>query len=296
MLTGSATVVQANTPSSKPIPQTHDIRSHHEALALVANGLIVHPTVASTAQLLHRDDIVLPPITGLPPIRLGLIWRSACYNARIRALATAARSIYPAKHPNPSSRPAARPHENAHRSPAAPWAADLRGIGRAFGTRPDPSLFGVMRGLQPADHRLLIAFCTEHLPIAQSQRNLRSGHGAGIAATRSAVVAGGQRAADGQRRSLREAVAGIPGPLAQRLGEALGRLCQAPEDLGEIYEVVLQVISKGGKLPAYARRIEAEEARESGRRPGDSVGQGRQLEALADSDRAPSVALRTVTG
>ena len=153
-----------------------------------------------------------------------------------------------------------------------------------------------MRGLQPADHRLLIAFCTEHLPIAQSQRNLRSGHGIGIGATRSAVVAGGQRAADGQRRSLREAVAGIPGPLAQRLGEALGRLCQAPEDLGEIYEVVLQVISKGGKLPAYARRIEAEEARESGRRPGDSVGQGRQLEALADSDRAPSVALRTVTG
>ena len=133
MLTGSATVVQANTPSSKPIPQTHDIRSHHEALALVANGLIVHPTVASTAQLLHRDDIVLPPITGLPPIRLGLIWRSACYNARIRALATAARSIYPAKHPNPSSRPAARPHENAHRSPAAPLLT-LWGPG----VRPDP--------------------------------------------------------------------------------------------------------------------------------------------------------------
>jgi len=113
-------LVPANTPSGKPIPQTHDVRSIHEIWALVARGLIIHPTVASTAQLLRRDDIVLVPITGLPPIRLGLIWRSACYNARIRALATAARSIYPAKHPNPSSRPAARPHETAHRSPAAP--------------------------------------------------------------------------------------------------------------------------------------------------------------------------------
>jgi hypothetical protein len=58
--------------------------------------------VASTAHLLRRDDIVLVPIIGLPPIRLGLIWRSACYSARIRALAT-----------TPSSRPAAPPHEIA---------------------------------------------------------------------------------------------------------------------------------------------------------------------------------------
>lgn len=94
-------LVPRNTPSGKPVPQTHDAGSIHEVWALVARGLIVHPTVASTAQLLRRDDIVLVPITDLPPIRLGLIWRSACYNARIRALATMARSIYPAKHPNP---------------------------------------------------------------------------------------------------------------------------------------------------------------------------------------------------
>ena len=111
--------VPANTPSGKPIPQAHEIRSHHEAMALAARGLIIHPTTASTAQLLRRDDIVLVPITDLPPIRLGLIWRSVCYNARIRALATAARSIYPAKHPNPRPRPAATPHKTAHRSAAA---------------------------------------------------------------------------------------------------------------------------------------------------------------------------------
>ena len=89
-------LVPGNTPSGKPIPQTYDARSIREVWALVARGLIVHPTVASTAQLLRRDDIVLVPITGLPPIRLGLIWRSACYNASIRALAATARSIYPA--------------------------------------------------------------------------------------------------------------------------------------------------------------------------------------------------------
>lgn len=94
--------VPTNTPSGKPIPQAHDIRSHHEALALAARGLIVHPTVASAAQW-RRDDIVLVPIPDLPPIKFGLIWRNACYNARIRALATVARSIYPAKHPNPRS-------------------------------------------------------------------------------------------------------------------------------------------------------------------------------------------------
>jgi DNA-binding transcriptional LysR family regulator len=113
-------LVPANTPSGKPIPQAHEARSLHEIWALVARRLIVHPTVASTAQLLRRDDIVLVPIIGLPPIRLGLIWRNACYNARIRALATTARSIYPAKHPNPRSRPAAAPHEAVHHSPAAP--------------------------------------------------------------------------------------------------------------------------------------------------------------------------------
>jgi DNA-binding transcriptional LysR family regulator len=93
--------VPANTPSGKPIPPTHVTRSLHEALALAARGPIVHPTVASAAQLLRRDDIVLVPIIGLPPIRPGLIWRSACHSARIRALATTARSIHPAKPPNP---------------------------------------------------------------------------------------------------------------------------------------------------------------------------------------------------
>ena len=106
-------LVPANIPSGKPIPPAHDTRSLHEIWALAARGLIVHPTVASTAHLLRRDDIVLVPIIGLPPIRLGLIWRNARYSARIRALATTAGPSIRRSTRTPSSRPAAPPHEIA---------------------------------------------------------------------------------------------------------------------------------------------------------------------------------------
>ena len=90
-------------------PASHEVRSLPEIWALVARGLIVHPTVASTAELLHRDDIVLIPITGLPPMPLGLIWRTVHENARIRALAATARAIYqPSARTSARLRPAAR--------------------------------------------------------------------------------------------------------------------------------------------------------------------------------------------
>jgi hypothetical protein len=45
--------------------------------------------------LTTRPGIVQVPIRDLPPMPVGLIWRHAHENARIRALATAARAIYP---------------------------------------------------------------------------------------------------------------------------------------------------------------------------------------------------------
>jgi hypothetical protein len=68
--------------------------------------------------------------------------------------------------------------------------------------------------------------------------------------------------ADAERRiGLCEAAAEILDPLAQRLRQALGRLRQVPEDLGEVYELVYEFIRKGGKLPACARWIEGEGTR-----------------------------------
>jgi hypothetical protein len=68
--------------------------------------------------------------------------------------------------------------------------------------------------------------------------------------------------ADAERRiGLCEAATEILAPLAQRLGQALGRLRQVPEDLSEVYELVYEFIRKGGKLPAFARWIEGERTR-----------------------------------
>ncbi|MBO0810093.1 MAG: LysR family transcriptional regulator [Actinobacteria bacterium] len=100
-------LVPPATPSGKPIPRVHLARSITELFELVARGLIVHPAVASVAQRLRRDDIALVPITDMPPIRLGLIWRTAHENARIRALAaTAARQQ---RHPATNDRCCAQP-------------------------------------------------------------------------------------------------------------------------------------------------------------------------------------------
>lgn len=93
------------TPSGKQVPRTHLVGSMSEIWALVARGLIVHPTAAFASQKLARDDIVLVPIADMPPIRLGLIWRTAHDNARIQALADTARS-----NPCPIPAEGARPY------------------------------------------------------------------------------------------------------------------------------------------------------------------------------------------
>ena len=53
---------------------------------LIARREIVHVTVESLA-LAARDDVVLVPVTDLPPMPLGLIWARAAEHERIRAMA-----------------------------------------------------------------------------------------------------------------------------------------------------------------------------------------------------------------
>lgn len=83
------------TPSGVPIPRRHIAHSFGELATLVARGLVVQGTVASTAAHLAREDIILVPIVDLPPLALGLIWRRTHENNRIRALAEAALSLQP---------------------------------------------------------------------------------------------------------------------------------------------------------------------------------------------------------
>jgi DNA-binding transcriptional LysR family regulator len=82
-------IMPPRTPSGRPVRRTHS-RGIYEMQDEIARGHSVHPTLANVV-LFRRDDIVLIPIDGLPPLPLGLIWCTGHENARIRALADTAR-------------------------------------------------------------------------------------------------------------------------------------------------------------------------------------------------------------
>ena len=83
---------------------------------------------------------------------------------------------------------------------------------------------------------------------------------AAIMAAQAAVDDAETRIADAQQRiALCETAAEILGPLAAALTAALERIRRVAPDLGEVYELVYAFVRGGGKLPDYARWIEAEE-------------------------------------
>ena len=83
---------------------------------------------------------------------------------------------------------------------------------------------------------------------------------AAIMAAQAAVDDAETRIADAQQRiALCEAATEILGPLAAQLAAALERIRRVAPDLGEVYELVYAFVRGGGKLPDYARWIEAEE-------------------------------------
>src|SRR5215468_3482392 len=85
-------LVPPRTPSGRPIRRTQPVQTINEILSLVARGRIVHPT-SSTVPIFNRDDVVLVPLDDLPPLPLGLVWRTGRENPRIRALDEVARSM-----------------------------------------------------------------------------------------------------------------------------------------------------------------------------------------------------------
>ena len=90
-------IMPPRTPSGRPVSRTHS-RGVYEMQDEVARGTAVHPTMAGIV-FFRRDDIVLIPIDGLPPLPLGLIWCTGHENARIRALAATARRLRPGNGP-----------------------------------------------------------------------------------------------------------------------------------------------------------------------------------------------------
>lgn len=95
-------ILPPRTPSGRPVRRTRPVGSLQEIFELVASGQIIHPTAAGLA-LAQRRDIVLLPLAGLPPLRLGLIWCTAHENARIRALAEVAATLRSAARGTPGT-------------------------------------------------------------------------------------------------------------------------------------------------------------------------------------------------
>jgi DNA-binding transcriptional LysR family regulator len=90
-------IMPPRTPSGRAVPRTH-ARGIYEMQDEIARGAAVHPTMSDIV-FFRREDIVLIPIDGLPPMPLGLIWCTGHENARIRALADTARRLRPGNGP-----------------------------------------------------------------------------------------------------------------------------------------------------------------------------------------------------
>ena len=135
--------------------------------------------------------------------------------------------------------------------------ADLRERVAAALDRATGDLGQARRDLAAARQALAAAY-------AMGTREPCSGcHGAreaAIMAAQAAVDDAETRIADAQQRiALCGTAAEILDPLAARLAAALERIRRVAPDLGEVYELVYAFVRGGGKLPDYARWIEAEE-------------------------------------
>jgi DNA-binding transcriptional LysR family regulator len=87
-------IIPPRTPSGRIIKRTVNRGVFSEHVAGIALGRYVHPTMRGINQF-ERDDIILIPIRDLPPLSLGIIWRTVAEDARIRALAEVARTAGP---------------------------------------------------------------------------------------------------------------------------------------------------------------------------------------------------------
>jgi DNA-binding transcriptional LysR family regulator len=64
-----------------------------ELVHLIATGRIVHPTIPSFASMFGYPDIVYVPITDMPPLRSGLLWRRGSTDQRVFDFARVAEEV-----------------------------------------------------------------------------------------------------------------------------------------------------------------------------------------------------------
>jgi DNA-binding transcriptional LysR family regulator len=84
------TWIPSRTPSGRPIRSVEIRVSHHDIghlAARILRGEVVHPTIASILRYMGLDGLVCIPITDMPPMESGLVWRRSCKDARVFAFA-----------------------------------------------------------------------------------------------------------------------------------------------------------------------------------------------------------------
>jgi DNA-binding transcriptional LysR family regulator len=97
-------LVPRRTPSGRPIRRlARRPKTPHELAELVARGRIVHPTVPSFAAYYGRPGIVQIPITDMPPMASGLVWRRKASNPRLRAFIQVTREVMAARRSSPTT-------------------------------------------------------------------------------------------------------------------------------------------------------------------------------------------------
>jgi hypothetical protein len=135
--------------------------------------------------------------------------------------------------------------------------ADLRGrVAAALGQASDDLAQG-RRDLAAARTALAAAYA---MPTKEPCHGCHGDKQAAIMAAQAAIAVAETRIRDAEQRiALCETAAEILDPLAAQLAAALERIRRVAPDLGEVYELVYTFVQGGGKLPDYARWIEAEE-------------------------------------
>jgi hypothetical protein len=61
--------------------------------ALIARGKIVHPTVPSFAEYFGQPGVTYVPISDMPPLESGLVWRRGASDPRLREFVRLTRDV-----------------------------------------------------------------------------------------------------------------------------------------------------------------------------------------------------------
>jgi DNA-binding transcriptional LysR family regulator len=93
-------VMPRRTPAGREIRRlARRPKSPHEVTALIARGRIVHPTVPSFAEYYGQPGITYVPISDMPPLQSGLLWRRRSSDPRRREFVRVTREVLAARRP-----------------------------------------------------------------------------------------------------------------------------------------------------------------------------------------------------